>query len=78
MQRAMRNGELISQGYRPLSGYGVIPQCLAPRKPHHNTATVAVSYRDGTWLTFLFDRSTPIADLMAMISRAGRVRKVVV
>jgi hypothetical protein len=27
-------------------------------------------------LTFLFERITPIVDLMAMISRAGTVRKV--
>ncbi|MEY2342091.1 hypothetical protein AB4090_08290 [Acidithiobacillus sp. IBUN Pt1247-S3] len=40
-----------------------------------NTA-LAVQYRDGLTLTYLFDRSTRISDLMAAISRAGRVRKV--
>ncbi len=39
--------------------------------------TLAVQYRDGLTLTYLFDRSTRIVDLMAAISRAGRVRKVV-
>ncbi len=38
---------------------------------------VAVSYHDGAVLTFLFDRSTPIADLAGLIARAGTVRKVV-
>jgi len=76
MQRAMLNGEPISQGFRPDEN-GVIPHRLAPRRSPQNPATVAVSYRDGALLTFLFDRSTPIVDLMAMVSRAGAVRKVV-
>lgn len=38
---------------------------------------ISVTYHDGAPLTFLFDRTTLIADLAAMISRAGRVRKVV-
>ncbi|MGC9217279.1 hypothetical protein [Acidithiobacillus sp.] len=42
-----------------------------------NPSTVAVSYHDGAVLTFLFDRSTTIVDLVAMIGRAGMVRKVV-
>ncbi|MBU2787882.1 hypothetical protein HFQ13_06645 [Acidithiobacillus sp. VAN18-1] len=39
--------------------------------------TLAVQYRDGLHLNYLFDRSTRVTDLMAAISRAGRVRKVV-
>lgn len=38
---------------------------------------VFVLYRDGAVLTFLFDRSTTIVDLVTMVSRAGTVRKVV-
>ena len=38
---------------------------------------VFVLYCNGVVLAFLFDRSTPIVDLMAMVSRAGTVRKVV-
>jgi hypothetical protein len=38
---------------------------------------IVVLYHDGAHLTYLFDRTTLIADLAAMISRAGRVRKVV-
>jgi hypothetical protein len=49
---------------------GQQPQSLPP-------LPVTVSYRDGAVLTFLFDRSTPIADLAGLIARAGTVRKVV-
>ncbi len=38
---------------------------------------VIALYHDGASLTFLFDRFTRIVDLMPMISRAGRVRKVI-
>ena len=76
MQRAMLNGESTRQGFRPDEN-GVIPHRLAPRRSSQNPATVAVSYRDGAVLTFLFDRSTTIADLVTMVSRAGTVRKVV-
>lgn len=38
---------------------------------------VDVAYTDGTVLTYLFPRSTRIVDLVSMIARAGRVRKVV-
>ena len=38
---------------------------------------VFVLYRDGAVLTFLFDRSTTIVDLVTMVYRAGTVRKVV-
>ena len=73
MQRAMHKGEPIRQRFRP-NADGAAPQ--HPRSPQ-NHATVSVAYRDGAVLTFLFDRSTPIVDLMAMVSRAGTVRKVV-
>ena len=76
MQRAMLDGEPIRQRYRS-NGDGVVAHRLAPRSSPQNPATVAVSYRDGAVLTFLFDRSTTIVDLVGMISRAGRVRKVV-
>ena len=76
MQSAMLNGESTRQGFRPDEN-GVIPHRLAPRRSPQNPATVAVTYRDGAVLTFLFDRSVPIVDLMAMVSRAGTVRKVV-
>ena len=73
MQRAMHNGEPIRQRFRP-NADGAAPQ--HPRSSQ-NHATVSVAYRDGAVLTFLFDRSTPIVDLMAMVARAGAVRKVV-
>ena len=38
---------------------------------------VFVLYRDGAVLTFLFDRSTTIVDLITMVSRAGTVQKMV-
>lgn len=38
---------------------------------------VFVLNRDGAVLTFLFDRSTTIVDLVTRVSRAGTVRKVV-
>lgn len=71
----MLNNEPISQGVRPDENE-VIPHRLTPRRYPQNLATVAVTYRDGALLTFLFDHSIPIVDLMAMISRAGTVRKV--
>ncbi len=78
MQRAMLNGEPTRQGFRP-NGGGVVPRHLTPRSSPRpqNPSTVAVSYRDGAVLTFLFDRSTTIVELVAMITRAGTVRKVV-
>ena len=76
MQRAMLNGEPTRQGFRP-NGGGVVPQHLTPHRSPQNPSTVAVSYHDGAVLTFLFDRSTTIMDLVSMISRAGPVRKVV-
>lgn len=39
--------------------------------------TLTVQYRDGLTLNYLFERSARVADLMAAIHRAGRVRKVV-
>jgi len=50
---------------------------FSPRRSPQHPAVVPVAYRDGAVLTFLFDRSTTIVDLMAMVSRAGQVRKVV-
>ena len=76
MQRAMLNGEPTRQGFRP-NADGVAPQHLIPLRFSQNHATVSVAYRDGAVLTFLFDRSTTIVDLMTMVSRAGTVRKVV-
>ncbi len=76
MQRAKLNGESTSQGFR-LNADGVVPQHLIPLRSLQNPATVSVAYRDGAVLTFLFDRSATIVDLMAMVSRAGVVRKVV-
>ncbi|MHB1678872.1 MAG: hypothetical protein ACYCSS_15320 [Sulfuriferula sp.] len=76
MQRAMLDGEPIRHGFRPNEN-GAIPHRLAPCRSPQNPAAVPVTYRDGAVLTFLFDRSTTIVDLMAMISRAGTVRKVV-
>ena len=76
MRRAMLNGEPTRQGFRP-NGGGVVSQHLTPNRSTQNPSTVAVSYRDGAVLTFLFDRSTTIMDLVSMISRAGPVRKVV-
>ncbi len=40
-------------------------------------STLAVQYRDGLTLTYIFERSTKITDLMAAIGRAGQVLKVV-
>ncbi|MBU2823706.1 hypothetical protein HF283_06230 [Acidithiobacillus ferrooxidans] len=76
MQRAMLNGEPVRQGIRP-NADRVAPLHLTPLNSHQNPSTIAVLYRDGALLTFLFDRSTPIVDLMAMVARAGAVRKVV-
>ena len=76
MQRTMLNGEPTRQGFHP-NADGVVPQHLIPLRFSQKHAPVSVAYRDGAVLTFLFDRSTPIVDLMAMISRAGTVQKVV-
>ena len=83
MQRAMLNGEPIRQGFRPDVSIHVSDETNLeevtpplPSKSSQNHATVSVAYRDGAVLTFLFDRSTTIVDLVAMISRAGTVRKV--
>lgn len=76
MQRAMLNGEPTRQVFRP-DGGEVVPQHLTPHRSPQNPSTVTVSYHDGAVLTFLFDRSTTIMDLVSMISRAGPVRKVV-
>ncbi|WP_075322225.1 hypothetical protein [Acidithiobacillus albertensis] len=76
MQRTTLNGEPIRQGFHP-NANEVVPQHLIPLKFSQKHAPVSVAYRDGAVLTFLFDRSTPIVDLMAMISRAGTVQKVV-
>ena len=76
MQRAMLNGESTRQGFR-LNADGVVPQHLIPLRFSQNHATVSVAYRDGAVLTFLFDRSTTIVELVTMVSRAGTVRKVV-
>ncbi|WP_312283659.1 hypothetical protein [Candidatus Igneacidithiobacillus taiwanensis] len=46
--------------------------------PQQSRIQIAVQYRDGLALTYLFERSVRIVDLMAAISRAGRVSKVVV
>ncbi len=76
MQRASITGEPTNNGFRPNSGR--VAQRLTPRHPlHQHPSRVTVSYRDGAVLTFLFDRSTAIVDVRAMISRAGQVRKVI-
>ena len=76
MQRSMLNGEPLRRGFHPNADW-VVPQHLTPLRSSQNHINVAVSYRDGAVLTFLFDRSTTVVDLMAMVSRAGTVRKVV-
>ena len=76
MQRAMHNGEPIRQRVRP-NADGAVPQHLIHPRSSQNHATVSVAYRDGAVLTFLFDRSTPIVDLITMVSRAGTVQKMV-
>ncbi|WP_075323918.1 hypothetical protein [Acidithiobacillus albertensis] len=38
---------------------------------------IVVTYRDGIELTYLFDASVQIAELMQLVSRAGSVRKVI-
>ncbi|MDA8154244.1 hypothetical protein [Acidithiobacillus acidisediminis] len=70
MQNAIRKGIPFHQGHREAQGKSVQPRLAEP-------IPVAVSYRDGAVLTFLFDRATPIRDLSALIRRAGQVRKVV-
>ncbi|MBU2789709.1 hypothetical protein MQE22_12870 [Acidithiobacillus sp. YTS05] len=70
MQNAIRKGIPFHQGPREAQGKSGQPR---PAEP----IPVAVSYRDGAVLTFLFDRATPIRDLSALIRRAGQVRKVV-
>ncbi|EGQ61558.1 hypothetical protein GGI1_07357 [Acidithiobacillus sp. GGI-221] len=54
-----------------------VPQSPSAHSSPRTPMPVAVSYHDGAVLTFLFDRSTPIADLAGLIARAGTVRKVV-
>ena len=54
-----------------------VPQSPRIRSASRMPMPVAVSYRDGAVLTFLFDRSTTIVDLATLIARAGTVRKVV-
>jgi len=76
MQDAMFHGMPDRQGHRP-DVNGAFSHRLSPRKSPQQPAAVPVTYRDGAVLTFLFDRSTTIAELMAMVSRAGSVRKVV-
>ncbi|MBU2790511.1 hypothetical protein HF288_06445 [Acidithiobacillus caldus] len=76
MQRPSIIGEPITNGFRLNSG-GVALH-LTPRIPsRQHPSRVIVSYRDGAVLTFLFDRSTTIVELRAMINRAGQVRKVI-
>ena len=70
MHNAIRKGISFHQG--PRGARGESGQHL-PAEP----IPVAVSYRDGAVLTFLFDRAIPIRDLSALIRRAGQVRKVV-
>lgn len=38
---------------------------------------IAVHYRDGLTLTYLFERSATMADIKAAIARAGQILKVV-
>jgi hypothetical protein len=71
----MLNGETPRQGFRPNADV-VVLQHLISLRYSQVPATVSVAYHDGAVLTFLFDRSTTIADLMTMVSRAGTVRKV--
>ncbi len=47
---------------------------LIPQQSH---IQIAVQYRDGLALTFLFERSDRVSDIMAAVSRAGQVLKVV-
>lgn len=76
MQRASINGEPTTNGFRPNGGRAT--QGLTPHiSPRQHPSRVTVSYRDGAVLTFVFDRSTTIVDLRAMINRAGQVRKVI-
>ena len=76
MQRTTIHGEPASIG--PGSRNDRVVRGLTPHtSPRHNPSAVVVSYRDGAVLTFLFDRSTTITDLNAMIGRAGQVRKVI-
>ncbi|QQD71629.1 hypothetical protein H2515_09125 [Acidithiobacillus ferrivorans] len=76
MQRTMLNGEPIRQGLCP-NADEVVPQHLIPLRFSQNHMMVTVSYIDGSVLTFLFDRSTTIVDLIIIVSRAGTVQKVV-
>ncbi len=46
--------------------------------PQQSHIQIAVQYRDGLALTYLFERSARVSDLIAAISRAGRVLRVVV
>ncbi|MGE0049455.1 MAG: hypothetical protein AB7T01_11065 [Acidithiobacillus sp.] len=42
-----------------------------------SNTSLAVHYRGGLTLTYLFERTTKVVDLMAVIRRAGQVRKVI-
>ena len=76
MQRASITGEPTTNGF--CSNGVQVAQHLTPRYSlRQHPSRVTVSYRDGAVLTFLFDRSTAIVDVRAMISRAGQVRKVI-
>lgn len=72
----MLNGETPRQRFRPNADV-VVLQHLISLRSCQVPATVSVAYHDGAVLTFLFDRSTTIADLMTMVSRAGTVQKVI-
>ncbi|WP_215844001.1 hypothetical protein HHS34_005770 [Acidithiobacillus montserratensis] len=54
---------------------------LTPAAPHgiakSGCTALAVQYRDGPTLTYLFNRATKIVEIMAAVRRAGRVQKVV-
>ena len=76
MQSAMFKGETSQARVSSLYEMDYLSESR-PSISRQNLSTVTVSYRDGALLTFLFDRSTTIMDLVSMISRAGPVRKVV-
>ncbi|MHB1279656.1 MAG: hypothetical protein ACYCYL_00195 [Acidithiobacillus sp.] len=65
-----------SVAYRPHSRAFAVGTHKA-RAATQGQSKVFVLYRDGAVLTFLFDHSTTIVDLVTMVSRVGTVRKVV-
>jgi hypothetical protein len=75
MQNATLKGGPGKQGIHRHTGRVTVqsPVSLISRK---NPSTVTVSYRDGALLSFLFDGSTTIVELVSIINRAGTVRKV--